>query len=306
MNKYDPTARFIDRFRYAVRFRGPTAETESVLVETDEDGNDVEVRRTLGRKATHVRHFLRELAEYADWDTGEECFPNIGTLALRLAVTRQSAGDTARLASGTEWMKRRLPEKASGRGWRNYHYELRIPSEVEAWLLGKGARGSKKTRHAQSRDGRQESDKGCPVSPASMSEKQSHHDRFPDTNSSGNPSRNSSLNPSKGLADKFVFPSVEKVEGLVKLAREHLSMGEDNSESDRDVIQMWLRQGLTPESIERAIVGLRVAIEAGAPGGFLPPGIPVGCAALEGTNWKNRRTWAIAEECYWKGENKSA
>ena len=86
---------------------------------------------------------------------------------------------------------------------------------------------------------------------------------------------------------------------LANLAGQHLHLDGNATSQDRDIIGMWLREGRTPESIERVIIGLRLAIDDEAVG-FIQKGTPASCAALHGTEWNGQAVWSIAEDFYYR------
>lgn len=307
MNKYDPDARFIDRFRFALRYFGPVRETEYVLLVEGPDGQVREEKGKLGRKATHVRHLLRELADHADWDSGDHCFPGFTRLARHLAVSRQTVGDTARIACGTGWLTRRKPKKEGGGARRTYEFTLHIPPEVEAKLATIQTGNRPEVRKIPPPASNGKDDMGSQVSSQGGAGNPPRHVGFSDTNLSGNKSeRTNSSNPSGELTVGFVSQVGGELEVLVTLARKHLSRSIDHDEINRSVIGMWRREGRTVESIRRVIIGLRAAIEGKALAGFIDPGSPASCRVLVKTTWSDRHAWDIAEEFYWKTEGEAA
>ena len=123
---YDPASedRFIELYFYALRHFGPTAAT--VRLAGPNRGTK------LLRMASGVRHLLRELAVYADWDTGGDCFPAEERLAEALAVGRDTVSGWVQDAQSTGWLKvdKPNPRERHGRGWNVNRYTLVLPADI--------------------------------------------------------------------------------------------------------------------------------------------------------------------------------
>jgi hypothetical protein len=90
-----------------------------------------------------------------------------------------------------------------------------------------------------------------------------------------------------------------QVERLWKLAGERLHLSGKATDADRATLHHLLSEGTyKPEQIERAIVGLRLAIEDGVFEGYVEPGESVSIGFLLRGKKNNRAVWAIAEEYY--------
>ena len=125
---YEPADHFPDRFLYALRHHGPTP--TSVRLAGPNRG------KKLGRKATHVRHLLRELAVFADWEDGT-CWPLEETLMRGLGVGNiATVSRTVSDAKAMGWLvvQKRPPTKRSGRDWARNVYRLVIPDDVSEQL----------------------------------------------------------------------------------------------------------------------------------------------------------------------------
>ena len=123
---YDPASgdRFTELYMYALRHFGPSAAT--VRLAGPKRGTK------LLRTASGVRHLLRELAVYADWDTGGDCFPAEERLAEALAVGRDTVSGWVQDAQSTGWLKvdKPNPRDRHGRGWNVNRYTLVLPADI--------------------------------------------------------------------------------------------------------------------------------------------------------------------------------
>lgn len=145
---------FVDRFVFALRHFGPTPATPI--------GNG----KKLGRKAPHVRHVVREIAVYADWNDGT-CSVCGDTLAEGLGLTRQTVSAAVQAAVATGWLTvRKAPAPSrSGKDWGVNSYRLIIPDEAELkvmqWIAGRESRqatsGAPSGESSARADGRRES-----------------------------------------------------------------------------------------------------------------------------------------------------
>ena len=122
---YDPaTDRFVDLYIYALRNFGPTA--DSIRNTGTNRG------KKLGKRASRVRHLLRELAVYADWDTLGDCFPSEERLSDALAAGRGTVSGWIQDAKSVGWLEvvEGTARKGGGRGWNANRYQLVLPADI--------------------------------------------------------------------------------------------------------------------------------------------------------------------------------
>lgn len=114
----------LELYLYALRRFGPTSDT--VRLSGEDRGSK------LGRKATHVRHLLRELAVFASWED-LRCWPARTTLASSLAVNRSTVSETIDDACSVGWLtvEKQPPGQRQGRSWGKNVYRLILPEHVE-------------------------------------------------------------------------------------------------------------------------------------------------------------------------------
>ena len=123
---YDPaTDRFVDLYIYALRHFGPTA--DSIRNTGTNRG------KKLGKRASGVRHLLRELTVFADWDTGADCFPTEERLSNALAARRATVSVWIQDAKHLGWLRVLEADrlKARGRAWKVNRYMLVIPAGIQ-------------------------------------------------------------------------------------------------------------------------------------------------------------------------------
>jgi hypothetical protein len=90
-----------------------------------------------------------------------------------------------------------------------------------------------------------------------------------------------------------------EVERLWELAGEHLHLTGKATDKDRTTLHHLLSEGTyKPEQIERAIIGLRLAIEDGVFEGFVEPGEGVSLGFLLRGKKNNRAVWAVADDYF--------